>query len=67
MYHVSLAVQCRYGWSDEGGEDGDGKEGGRDYWWMGRNFEGLISTCVILILCSMYVGCARDLACPPSL
>ena len=27
MYHVSLAVQCIYGWSDEGGEDGDGKEG----------------------------------------
>ena len=26
MYHVSLAVQCKYGWSDEGGEDGDGKE-----------------------------------------
>ena len=27
MYHVSLAVQCIYGWSDKGGEDGDGKEG----------------------------------------
>ena len=27
MYHVSLAVQCIYGWSDEGGEYGDGKEG----------------------------------------
>ena len=26
MYHVSLAVQCIYGWSDEGGEDGDAKE-----------------------------------------
>ena len=26
MYHVSLAVQCIYGWSDEGGEDGDGKD-----------------------------------------
>ena len=24
VYHVSLAVQCIYGWSDEGGEDGDG-------------------------------------------
>ena len=27
MYHVPLAVQGIYGWSDEGGEDGDGKEG----------------------------------------
>ena len=27
VYHVSLAVQCIYGWSDEGGEDGDRKEG----------------------------------------
>ena len=27
MYHVPLAVQCIYGWSDEGGEDRDGKEG----------------------------------------
>ena len=27
MYHVSLAVQCMYGWTDEGGEDGDGTEG----------------------------------------
>ena len=27
MYHVPLALQCIYGWSDEGGEDGDGKEG----------------------------------------
>ena len=26
MYHVSLSVQCIYGWSDEEGEDGDGKE-----------------------------------------
>ena len=26
MYHVSLAVQCIYGWSDEGGEDGDRNE-----------------------------------------
>ena len=25
VYHVSLAVQYIYGWSDEG-EDGDGKE-----------------------------------------
>ena len=25
--HVPLAVQCIYEWSDEGGEDGDGKEG----------------------------------------
>ena len=35
MYYVPLAVQCIYGWSDEGGEDGDGKEwselpGGRE-------------------------------------
>ena len=22
VYHVPLAVQCIYGWSDEGGEDG---------------------------------------------
>ena len=27
VYHVSLAVQSIYGWSDIGGEDGDGKEG----------------------------------------
>ena len=27
MYHVPLAVQCIYGWSNEGSEDGDGKEG----------------------------------------
>ena len=27
MYYVPLAVQCIYGWSDEGGEDEDGKEG----------------------------------------
>ena len=27
MYHVSLAVQCIYGWSDEGSENGDGEEG----------------------------------------
>ena len=27
MYHVSLTAQCVYGWSDEGSEDGDGKEG----------------------------------------
>ena len=27
MYYVPLAVQCIYGWSDEEGEDGDGKEG----------------------------------------
>ena len=26
MYHVPLAVQCVYGWNDEGSEDGDGKE-----------------------------------------
>ena len=26
VYHVPLAVQCIYGWSNEGGEDGDGKE-----------------------------------------
>ena len=27
MYHVPLAVQCIYERSDEGGDDGDGKEG----------------------------------------
>ena len=27
MYYVPLAVQCIYGWSDEGGENGDGNEG----------------------------------------
>ena len=27
VYHVPLAIQCIYGWSDEGGEDGNGKEG----------------------------------------
>ena len=27
MYHVPLAVQRIYGWSNERGEDGDGKEG----------------------------------------
>ena len=26
-YHVPLAVQCIYGCSDEGGEDGERKEG----------------------------------------
>ena len=26
MHHVPLVVQCIYGWSDEGGEDGNGKE-----------------------------------------
>ena len=31
MYHVPLAVQCIYGCSDEGGEDGDGKEGSEIY------------------------------------
>ena len=25
--HVPLAVQCIYGWKDEGGENRDGKEG----------------------------------------
>ena len=27
MYYVLLAVQCIYGCSNEGGKDGDGKEG----------------------------------------
>ena len=27
MYHVPLALQCIYECSDEGGENGDGKEG----------------------------------------
>ena len=27
MYLVPLAVQCIYGWSDQGGEDRNGKEG----------------------------------------
>ena len=27
MYHVPLAVICVYGWSDEGNECSDGKEG----------------------------------------
>ena len=27
MYHVPLAAQCIYGWSDEVGQDRDGKEG----------------------------------------
>ena len=27
MYHVTLAVQCVYGWSDGGGEDGMGRRG----------------------------------------
>ena len=27
MYHIPLAFQCIYEWSDEGCEDGDGKEG----------------------------------------
>ena len=26
VYHVTLATQCIFGWND-GGEDGDGKEG----------------------------------------
>ena len=31
MYHVPLALQCIYGCSDEGGENGDGEEE-RRYW-----------------------------------
>ena len=27
MYYVLFAVQCLYGWRDEGGEDGNRKEG----------------------------------------
>ena len=27
MYHIPLALQCIYGCSDEGGENGDGEEG----------------------------------------
>ena len=27
MYHVPLAVKCINGWSNEGGENGDRKEG----------------------------------------
>ena len=27
MHHIPLAVQCIYGWINEGGEDGDRKEG----------------------------------------
>ena len=27
MYHISVAFQCIYGGSDEGVENGDGKEG----------------------------------------
>ena len=27
MYHVPLALQCIFGRSDEGGENGDGEEG----------------------------------------
>ena len=27
MYHVPLTVQCIYGWSDGGGENGDWEEG----------------------------------------
>ena len=27
MYHISLVVQYAYGWSEKGGEDGNGKEG----------------------------------------
>ena len=27
MYHFSLAVQCVYGWSNEGGEVGMGRRG----------------------------------------
>ena len=29
VYHVPLSVQWIYGWSDEGGEDGEGKEGSK--------------------------------------
>ena len=31
MYHVYLSFQCIYEWSDEGVEDGDGKEGSELY------------------------------------
>ena len=27
VYHIPLAVQCIYGWSDECGEDADRREG----------------------------------------
>ena len=27
MYHIPLDLQCIYGRSDEGGENGDGEEG----------------------------------------
>ena len=30
MQHVPLTFHCIYGCSDEGVEDGDGKEGGED-------------------------------------
>ena len=40
MYHVSSVVQCIYGCSGEGHEDGDGKEG-NDSWRMGQNADDL--------------------------
>ena len=35
MYHVPLALQCIYGRSDEGSENGDGEEGKVQGCWVG--------------------------------
>ena len=32
MYHVPLAFQCIHGYSDEGGENGNGEEGREGRW-----------------------------------
>ena len=44
MYHVPLAVQSIYRWSDEEGEDGDGKEGSEipAGWERGWRLPGLL-------------------------
>ena len=36
VYHVPMVSQSIYGWSDEGGEDGDRKEGNEIPGGLGR-------------------------------
>ena len=52
MYHVPSALQLIYGWSDEGGEDGDWKEGmsfkegGREWRLLGLLYADYLVLCV---------------------
>ena len=51
MYHVPLAFQSIYGHSDEGSEDGDGKEGSE----IPREGENgnYLASCMQMTWCSM--------------